>query len=131
VGIVVGCPARDLTRQQLVDIGDVLVATADAEKQPVALIVSADQGHGHATDGPFGYSPLSAQYDDAMQAAIRDNDLERLLVWDDDWIDEAMPDSYWQTLALIGVRRRLGWRTELLAYDIDHYFGLMCAELRP
>jgi len=131
VQIAVGCPARDLTREQRVDIGTSILAAADDQRERVALIVSADQGHGHAADGRYGFSAASAKYDASMCAAIRENDLERLLTWDEGWIDDAMPDSYWQTLSLIAVQRKLGWRTELLAYEVDHYFGLICAELRP
>ena len=76
---VVACPARDLSRTQLVDWGETLVEAADALGRRVALVVSADQGHGHAADGPYGFTPASAEYDAAMRAAVEADDLPRLL----------------------------------------------------
>lgn len=125
---VVACPARDLPRTALVDWGTALVDAADTLGRRVALIVSADQGHGHAADGPYGFTPASAEYDAAMQAAIEADDLERLLDWPADYAETALADSYWQTLALIGAARRVPLRAQFLAYEVDHYFGLLCAE---
>jgi aromatic ring-opening dioxygenase LigB subunit len=125
--IVVACPSRELDRRNLVDWGEALSIAADDVDRRVALIVSADQGHGHAADGPYGFSPISTKYDEAMRDAIRDDDLERLLDWDNEWIETALPDSYWQTLSLIGLRRRVPLTSCFLSYEVDHYFGLLCA----
>ena len=124
---VVSCPARDLSRTQLVDWGETLVEAADALGRRVALVVSADQGHGHAADGPYGYTPASAEYDAAMRAAVEADDLERLLDWPEDYAKTALADSYWQTLALVGARKRVPLRARFLSYEVDHYFGLLCA----
>lgn len=128
--IVVACPGRGASREQLIGIGEALVSASDLEKKRVALIVSADQGHGHAEDGPYGFAAESAEYDAAMVEAVGKDKLEDILTWDERWIEAGLPDSYWQTLALIGVRRRLPLRGHFLAYEVDHYFGLLCAEYR-
>ena len=128
---VVVCPARDLSRQSLVDWGEALVEASDEIGKRVALIVSADQGHGHAADGPYGYTPVSAAYDADMQAAIEANDLPRLLGWSADYAETALADSYWQTLSLIGVQKRVPLQSHFLSYEVDHYFGLLCAEFLP
>ena len=128
---VIACPAREVPRTRLVDWGESLVEASDERGKRVALIVSADQGHGHAADGPYGFTPVSAEYDAAMQAAIEANDLERLLTWPEDYAEAALADSYWQTLALIGVGKRVPLQAHLLSYEVDHYFGLLCAEFLP
>ena len=128
---VVACPDRSVPRTALVAWGEALAEAAEELGQRVALIVSADQGHGHAADGPYGFAPASAEYDTAMQAAIEANDLTRLLNWPEEWPEAALADSYWQTLALIGVQRRVPLRARLLSYEVDHYFGLLCAEFLP
>ena len=115
---------------QLVDWGEALVDAALQTNRRVALIASADQGHGHAADGPYGFRrSASAEHDAAMQAAIEADDLPRLLQWPEDWPETALADSYWQTLSLIGVQKRVPLKTHFLAYEVDHYFGLLCAEL--
>lgn len=128
---VVACPARDVARTHLVDWGEALVEASEEIGRRVALIVSADQGHGHAADGPYGLTPASAEYDAAMQAAIEANDLPRLLDWPEDWPETALADSYWQTLSLIGVEKRVPLQAKFLSYEVDHYFGLLCAEFVP
>lgn len=125
--IVVACPARDIPRDKLIDLGEALVDAAEEQGRRVALIVSADQGHGHAPDGPYGYTASSAVYDKAMVDAVKADDLARLLTWDEAWIEAGLPDSYWQTLALIGARRHVSLNPTFLSYEVDHYFGLMCA----
>lgn len=124
---VVACPARDLTRKALVDWGEALVEASDELGRRVALVVSADQGHGHAADGPYGFTPASAEYDAAMRAAVEADDLPRLLDWPENYARAARADSYWQTLALIGAGKRVPLRARFLAYEVDHYFGLLCA----
>ncbi len=128
---VVACPARELSRPQLIDWGEALVEAADELGRRVALVVSADQGHGHAVDGPYGFTPVSAQYDRAMREAIEADDLPRLLDWPETFAEDALADSYWQTLSLIGVQKRVPLRARFLAYEVDHYFGLLCAAFAP
>lgn len=125
--ITVACPARDVSRDHLVAWGEALAEAADEQNRRVALIISADQGHGHAADGPYGFTPESARYDQAMQEAIAADDLPRLLDWDEDFAEDALADSYWQTLTLVGVQKRVPLRAHFLSYEIDHYFGLLCA----
>lgn len=125
--IAVACPGRSLTRSHLIDFGEALAIAAGGTPSRIALIVSADQGHGHAADGPYGFAPGSAEYDQAMVEAIKADDIDRLLAWDDDWIESGLPDSYWQTLTLIGLRKRVPLRASFLSYEVDHYFGLLCA----
>lgn len=129
--LVVACPARDLSRAHLVAWGEALVDAADELGRRVALIVSADQGHGHAADGPYGFAPESAIYDRQMREAIEADDLPRLLQWPEDFAETALADSYWQTLALVGVQKRVPLRARFLAYEVDHYFGLLCASFLP
>jgi aromatic ring-opening dioxygenase LigB subunit len=129
--VAIACPSTALSRPQLIAWGEALVDAADALGRRVAFIVSADQGHGHAADGPYGFAAASAEYDAAMAEAVRADDLPRLLSWDDTWIEAGLVDSYWQTLALIGVQRRVPLRARFLSYEVDHYFGLLCAAFLP
>ncbi|MBV9849817.1 MAG: hypothetical protein JO250_09115 [Armatimonadetes bacterium] len=129
--LAVACPSAALTRPQLIAWGEALAVAADELALRVAFIVSADQGHGHAIDGPYGYAPESAEYDAAMLAAVLADDLPRLLTWDDRWIEAAQTDSYWQTLALIGVQRHVPLHPRVLSYEVDHYFGLLTAVFLP
>jgi aromatic ring-opening dioxygenase LigB subunit len=129
--IVVACPARDVPRPQIVAWGEALAVAAGQLDRRVALIVSADQGHGHSHDGPYGYAEESVIYDRQMIDAVQSNDLQRLLEWPEEFADAALADSYWQTLALIGLQKRVPMRSRFRAYEVDHYFGLLCASFLP
>lgn len=129
--VAVACPSAALSRPQLIEWGAALAEAADELGKRVAFVVSADQGHGHSPSGPYGYAAESADYDAAMTEAVAADDLPRLLDWDDGWIAAAQVDSYWQTLALIGVQRHVSLRPRVLSYEVDHYFGLLCAVYSP
>lgn len=129
--VVVICPARDLTRRQLVAFGRATVRAARATGRRIAIACSADQGHGHHQDGPYGFAPGSARYDHAYCRAIADGALGRLLHWRGDWVEAALPDSYWQTLMLLGALREAPLQPELLSYEAPTYFGMACAAFRP
>jgi aromatic ring-opening dioxygenase LigB subunit len=121
---VVVTPCRTLTNEQHVAAGAALAeATAD---RSVAFVASADHGHGHADDGPYGYSEHSAPYDEAVQDAVRRNALDELAGWDPRRARDALADSFWQLLMLHGaVGDRLGG--ELLSYEVPTYFGMLTA----
>lgn len=125
---VVCCPGLDLSVAQLLDWGEALYDAAEDTGRRVAVVASADQGHGHASDGPYGYTPASRLHDLRMKAALESNTLQSITDWPAGYAREAMADSYWQTVPLLGLARRVPLTPRVLAYEVDHYFGLLCAE---
>ena len=63
--VVLVSPARDLAAATHVAAGRVIAETAVATRKRVGLIASADHGHAHDPDGPYGFDPASAEYDDS------------------------------------------------------------------
>ncbi len=129
--IVVACPDRDLPRKALVEFGRATVAAAARLGRRIAVVCSADQGHGHSSDGPYGFAPLSAPHDAAYCRAVSDDALHRLLSWRNDRIEGALTDSYWQTLMLYGALMTARLRPQLLSYEAPTYFGMACASFDP
>lgn len=125
--VVVACPDRSMPRADLVRFGECVVQAAAQVGRRVALVCSADLGHGHAEDGPYGYSPHSTTHDQAYCRAVRDGALARLLNWRNDRIEASLTDSYWQTLMLHGALTRSELAPELLSYEAPTYFGMACA----
>jgi aromatic ring-opening dioxygenase LigB subunit len=125
--IVVLCPSRSLPRTTLVEAGQAIAQVCADSDRRVALICSADQGHGHDAEGPYGFAPESAEYDEAYVSALRRDSLESMLEWDAEWIGCALTDSYWQTLMLHGALKHIPMRPELLSYEAPTYFGMACA----
>lgn len=96
--------------------------------QRIAFIASADQGHTHDPNGPYGFHPAAAQYDAWMQEVIRSGELDALLSADPVLVENGKPDSLWPTLILAGVIKENPLAARLLSYEVDVYFGILCAE---
>lgn len=131
VPIVVVSPARDRSLHDHVRAGEVLAQVAAASGKRVALIASADHGHGHDANSHYGFDPASPEYDNQVMELIRDNNLGALLDYDPAWVSaRAKADSFWQMLMLHGA---IGdrWQVELLSYEAPTYFGMACAAYTP
>jgi len=130
VATVVIAPARDLSYEQHVAAGRAIARVAAASPARVALIASCDHGHGHDPDGPYGFTPKSREFDDAVVELVKADDLSALLRLPPSLPVEAKADSYWQMLMLHGA---LGdaWRGELLSYEAPTYYGMLCAAYLP
>jgi aromatic ring-opening dioxygenase LigB subunit len=130
VPAVVVSPARDRAPEEHVRAGRAIAQMAGRSPKRIALIASADHGHAHDGDGPYGFDPAAAQYDAQVVELVKDNRLEELLELDPAFVDAAKADSWWQLLMLHGA---LGdaWRPEFLTYEASTYFGMLCAAYAP
>ena len=124
---VIVTPCRALSNDEHVRAGRALAAAVG--ERPVAFIASADHGHGHTHDGPYGYSEHSQPYDDDVQDVVRRNALGELAGWDPQRAKDALADSLWQMLMLHGA---LGdaFHAELLSYEALTYFGMLTASFQ-
>jgi aromatic ring-opening dioxygenase LigB subunit len=128
--VVLVSPARDLPAETHVAAGQVIVETAAASGKRVGLIASADHGHAHDPEGPYGFDPASAVYDEQIVALVRENRLEGLLEIDPAFVTTAQADSWWQMLILHGATAG-AFEAELLSYEAPTYFGMLCASFTP
>jgi aromatic ring-opening dioxygenase LigB subunit len=121
---VVVSPCRALSNAEHVQAGRALEGATGARR--VALVASADHGHGHTPDGPYGFAAESAEYDAEIQRLVRENRLEELATWDPAFAAAAKADSFWQLMMLDGA---LGdaFEVELLSYEAPTYFGMLTA----
>lgn len=130
VPVVVVSPARDLTPEAHVEAGRAIAEAAAASGKQVALLASCDQGHGHQENGPYGFRPESAVFDDRVVEIVKEDRLRDLVAFDAELVKTAAADSWWQMLMLAGATER-GWRGELLSYEHPTYYGMLCAAYRP
>ena len=121
-------PCRALSNDEHVRAGAAL-ARATAGRR-IAFIASADHGHGHPPDGPYGCAPESKAYDDQIVELGHGNRLGELTTWDAGVAVAAKADSFWQLLMLHGA---IGgnFDVELLSYEAPTYFGMLCAAFEP
>jgi len=125
---VVVTPCRALSNDEHVRAGAALARAAGGHR--VAFIASADHGHGHAVDGPYGFSEHSKPYDDAIVDVVKRNALGELVGWDAQRAIDAKADSFWQLLMLHGVLGD-GFDADFLTYEAPTYFGMLTASFRP
>ena len=125
--VVVVSPARDRALAEHEALGRAIAAAA-AETR-VALVASADHGHAHDPDGPYGFDPAAAAYDERVVELVRENRLGELdgLA---ELVEAAKADSLWQLAVLHGALGA-GFDVELLAYEAPTYFGMLCAAYAP
>jgi aromatic ring-opening dioxygenase LigB subunit len=125
---VIVTPCRALSNEQHVCAGASLARATGGRR--VAFLASADHGHGHTADGPYGFAAESKEYDDRVVELIRENRLGELEGWDPAFAVAAKADSFWQLLMLHGA---LGDRfdAELISYEAPTYFGMATAAFTP
>jgi aromatic ring-opening dioxygenase LigB subunit len=130
VPAVVVSPARDRTLDEHVRAGRAIAQAAAESGKRVALVASADHGHAHDPDGPYGFDPAAAEYDRRVVELVRENRLEGLLELDPAFVDSAKADSWWQMVMLHGALGN-GWSGDFLSYEASTYFGMLCAAYAP
>lgn len=123
-------PMRLLPFETHYEFGRAIGRTIKESKARIAFIASADQGHAHDANGPYGFDPAAAKYDAWMQDVIRANRLESLLSADPGLVEDGKPDSLWPTLILAGVLNENPMAAHFLSYEVNVYFGILCAEFR-
>jgi aromatic ring-opening dioxygenase LigB subunit len=122
-------PGRDRPLEEHMDAGTAIAAAAAATGKRVALVASADHGHAHDAEGPYGFDPAAAEYDARVVELVRENRLDGLIDLGN-LVGAAKADSLWQLLMLHGALAD-GWRAELLSYEAPTYYGMLCAAFEP
>jgi aromatic ring-opening dioxygenase LigB subunit len=131
VPVAVVAPARDLPDDVHVRAGKAIGRAAAMSRKRIALIASCDHGHGHDAKGPYGFTPKSKEFDEAVVGLIRDGDGLGFSRLGSDFARDAKADSYWQMLMLEGALATERWKSELLSYEAPTYFGMLCAAYAP
>ena len=129
VPVVVVTPARDLPAEAHVEAGRASTGAAAATAQRVALIASADHGHAHVADGPYGYHAAAGEYDSMIRDMVAGDALGRLCDIPPELVENAKADSWWQVLVLHGATG--GFRGRLISYEAPTYFGMLTAVYLP
>jgi aromatic ring-opening dioxygenase LigB subunit len=121
--VVVVAPARDRTLEEHLLLGQAIAALPGR----VALVASADNGHAHDPDGPYGFDPAAAEYDDRLQEILDSERFDFLPLAE--LVEAAKADSLWQLLVLQGAAGESA-RANVLAYAAPTYYGMLVAEVR-
>ncbi|AMM53604.1 DODA-type extradiol aromatic ring-opening family dioxygenase [Pyrococcus kukulkanii] len=122
-------PAK-LERERLIEFGRFLGNLLEKADKKVAVVVSADHGHAHSEEGPYGYAEESEEYDKRIVEMLKSGNLEGLLEFTDEFIAKAKPDSYWSLLIALGILREIPMKPDLVSYACPTYYGMASALFR-
>ena len=125
--VVVVSPARDRPLEEHVRFGQVLASNGLLQGRRVALIASADHGHAHDPDGPYGFDPAAAVYDARLQEILASDRLDFLPLAE--LVEAGKADSLWQLLVLQGAVGETA-RADVLAYAAPTYYGMLVADVQ-
>jgi aromatic ring-opening dioxygenase LigB subunit len=130
--VVIACPDRGNMPWDLFPrFGLAIRQAAVSLDRRVALIASADLGHAHDPEGPYGFDPAAAEFDVAVMEAIKSQNLGWLLTVDQAWLQRAHTDAHGQLLNLHGALEGTNFRPQVLSYEVPTYFGMMCVAYEP
>jgi aromatic ring-opening dioxygenase LigB subunit len=121
--VVLVSPARDRPLSEHLALGRAIAALPAR----AALIASADHGHAHDADGPYGFDPAAAEYDARLQRILASDRVDFLPLAE--LVEAAKADSLWQLLVLQGAVRESA-RVDVLAYAAPTYYGMLVAEIQ-
>jgi aromatic ring-opening dioxygenase LigB subunit len=121
--VVMVAPARDRPLEEHLRLGEAIAALPGR----IALIASADNGHAHDPDGPYGFDPAAAEYDAQLQEILASDRLDFLPLAE--LVEPAKADSLWQLVVLQGAVGETA-RAEVLAYAAPTYYGMLVAEVQ-
>jgi len=124
--VVVVSPARDRPLEEHIELGREIAGNTLLRAKRVALIASADHGHTHAADGPYGFHPAGAAYDALLLEILASGRLDFLPLAEH--AEDGKADSLWQLLVLQGALGE-GAHVDMLAYARRSYFGMLVAEV--
>ena len=102
-----------------------LLAAASGDLR-VALVASADHGHAHDAEGPYGFDPVAAVYDARVQEILAGGALDFAPLAE--LVEDAKADSLWQLLVLQGAVGEAA-RADVLAYAAPTYYGMLVADV--
>jgi aromatic ring-opening dioxygenase LigB subunit len=124
--VVVVSPARDRPLEDHLRLGHVLASNTVLQGKRVGLVASADHGHAHDPDGPYGFDPAAAEYDARLQEILASDRLDFMPLAE--LVEPAKADSLWQLLVLQGAMGEAA-RADVLAYAAPTYYGMLVAEV--
>ncbi len=122
--LVLMTPSRGIDGETLVKSGEILGKVLEESGKRVALIVSADHGHGHSENGPYGKVKESEEYDRLIMELINENRIEELPSVPEELVNKALVDSYWQMLMMLGAMKVGEFQLKESAYACPTYFGM-------
>lgn len=130
VPVVIITPSRLVSNEDMIKFGKALRRAIDKSDLNIGVIASCDWCHTHDASGPYGFHPSAKVVDRRIVDYIKKGQLEAMMDFTAQEIEDAKPDGIWQTLILAGTVPAEERSVDFLSYEAPTYFGLICAEIK-
>jgi AmmeMemoRadiSam system protein A/AmmeMemoRadiSam system protein B len=128
-GSVVAFGYSFLSNDDHLKFGNCIRAAIENLGRPVAIIASGDLSHRLKPDAPAGFEPNAHQFDDAVVAAIRDNQPAQIVNIDHALRRTAGECGYRSMLVALGAISTMPAACEVLSYEAPFGVGYLVAQL--
>jgi len=128
-GSVVAFGYSFLSNDDHLKFGNCIRAAIENIGRPVAIIASGDLSHRLQPDAPAGFEPNAHQFDDAVVAAIRDNQPAQIVNIDHALRRTAGECGYRSMLVALGAIGTAPVACEVLSYEAPFGVGYLVAQL--
>jgi len=120
-----------LPNLDLYAFGTVLQQTITTFDGKIAVVASGDMSHRLTPDAPSGYNPKGREFDQALQEAIEDGQVEKIVCVPHDLAEEAGECGLRPLIMLLGCLDGYALQTKVLSYEGPFGVGYMIAEMIP
>ncbi|MFA4859063.1 MAG: AmmeMemoRadiSam system protein B [Candidatus Margulisiibacteriota bacterium] len=114
--------------KELFAFGQLLAKVCEASGKKIAVIASADMSHRLTQAAPAGFHPRGKEFDAALVALVKKNDVAGILDFDPELADAAGQDALWSIAMLLGALDGKDFRPQVLSYEGPFGVGYMVAE---
>lgn len=110
--------------------GEILAEIGKSENQNIAIIASGDLSHRLIPSAPAGFAPGGKKFDQDLISKIKTKDIEGILNFDEDFVEEAGECGLKSIIILLGALEKLKWQPEILSYEGPFGVGYLVANLK-
>lgn len=125
--VILVCPAHNVSLPRLFQLGQIMAQSIQSMPEKIAIVASADQAHTHHVEGPYGFNPGAAIFDQQIENIVCQSEFHKIMKLSPQLVKDTMPDSIWQLAILGGVLSVQSFKCEILSYEINKYFGMLSA----
>lgn len=117
--------------EQIYNFGRALKQAVEKRGKKVAVLASGDLSHRLTRSAPAGYNSRGAEFDRQLVEYIRNGEVEKILNFDQQLIEEAGECGLSSFVMALGMLDGENFNSEIISYEGPFGVGYLVAALRP
>lgn len=123
---VAGLPFKELYR-----FGSSIAQAVEQSDDTVVFVASGDLSHKLSEDGPYGFDANGPEYDRQLVENLKIPDPERLLQFDESFLENAGECGYRSFIMMFGALDGYEIKSQVYSYEGPYGVGYTVAEFKP